>query len=319
MFNVNESGNTIAQLVVDTTAHPLLKDVSLSVQVTPCLDPFCACGDVTLTFMTDEQLERMSSIERMEHLMNEILMKGDLSAVSQVFEAGAMINVHDQEILDEETDFELLETSLTNIEELLETCLTKKDWELLGVVNYMEKIHQADAPDLDNVNIDDFRDVFLAHQGDMIAYKDVFPASARSIQLDGIFYFITEAYCTKLDCGCSEIVVEFYSPTNVENELKRTGAISYDYMSGVLGGQEGSTSHDVKLFQELNQMYPDIDEIFEQRHANIRTLASRVYGRGNVRSLPNIRGIGSSVTKKVGRNVLCPCGSGKKYKRCCGK
>ena len=24
-------------------------------------------------------------------------------------------------------------------------------------------------------------------------------------------------------------------------------------------------------------------------------------------------------TKKVGRNDPCPCGSGKKYKRCCGK
>ena len=24
-------------------------------------------------------------------------------------------------------------------------------------------------------------------------------------------------------------------------------------------------------------------------------------------------------TEKVGRNDLCPCGSGKKYKQCCGK
>jgi len=24
-------------------------------------------------------------------------------------------------------------------------------------------------------------------------------------------------------------------------------------------------------------------------------------------------------TRKIGRNELCPCGSGKKYKRCCGK
>jgi preprotein translocase subunit SecA len=23
--------------------------------------------------------------------------------------------------------------------------------------------------------------------------------------------------------------------------------------------------------------------------------------------------------KKIGRNDLCPCGSGKKYKRCCGR
>jgi SWIM/SEC-C metal-binding protein len=25
------------------------------------------------------------------------------------------------------------------------------------------------------------------------------------------------------------------------------------------------------------------------------------------------------VEKKIGRNELCPCGSGKKYKKCCGK
>ena len=27
----------------------------------------------------------------------------------------------------------------------------------------------------------------------------------------------------------------------------------------------------------------------------------------------------SDTEKKVGRNDLCPCGSGKKYKNCCGK
>ncbi|MDD3808043.1 MAG: SEC-C metal-binding domain-containing protein [Candidatus Pacebacteria bacterium] len=27
----------------------------------------------------------------------------------------------------------------------------------------------------------------------------------------------------------------------------------------------------------------------------------------------------SGSTKKVGRNDPCPCGSGKKYKHCCGK
>ena len=25
----------------------------------------------------------------------------------------------------------------------------------------------------------------------------------------------------------------------------------------------------------------------------------------------------ASITKRVGRNELCPCGSGKKYKKCC--
>jgi preprotein translocase subunit SecA len=30
-------------------------------------------------------------------------------------------------------------------------------------------------------------------------------------------------------------------------------------------------------------------------------------------------GKGGVMTKKVGRNDPCPCGSGKKYKRCCGR
>ncbi|MCX5873963.1 MAG: SEC-C metal-binding domain-containing protein [Deltaproteobacteria bacterium] len=39
----------------------------------------------------------------------------------------------------------------------------------------------------------------------------------------------------------------------------------------------------------------------------------------------NLRGSGSSstsrhgTTEKIGRNAPCPCGSGKKYKKCCGK
>jgi len=36
---------------------------------------------------------------------------------------------------------------------------------------------------------------------------------------------------------------------------------------------------------------------------------------------PNLRGIpgGQAKSKKIGRNESCPCGSGKKYKKCCGR
>jgi len=29
--------------------------------------------------------------------------------------------------------------------------------------------------------------------------------------------------------------------------------------------------------------------------------------------------VNNNVKKKIGRNDPCPCGSGKKYKKCCGK
>ena len=33
---------------------------------------------------------------------------------------------------------------------------------------------------------------------------------------------------------------------------------------------------------------------------------------------PNIKPVRSKNTPRIGRNDKCPCGSGKKYKKCCG-
>ena len=37
------------------------------------------------------------------------------------------------------------------------------------------------------------------------------------------------------------------------------------------------------------------------------------------RSAPGAQATAITAQKKVGRNDPCPCGSGKKYKRCCGR
>ena len=37
-----------------------------------------------------------------------------------------------------------------------------------------------------------------------------------------------------------------------------------------------------------------------------------------VKQKPALIQSGTQALRKVGRNELCPCGSGKKYKRCCG-
>lgn len=39
-----------------------------------------------------------------------------------------------------------------------------------------------------------------------------------------------------------------------------------------------------------------------------------VIRNGNIIKRPTVKNI-----VKIGRNDLCPCGSGKKYKKCCGK
>ena len=38
-----------------------------------------------------------------------------------------------------------------------------------------------------------------------------------------------------------------------------------------------------------------------------------------VKQQPSAVKVGDKILNKVGRNAPCPCGSGKKYKRCCGR
>ena len=62
---------------------------------------------------------------------------------------------------------------------------------------------------------------------------------------------------------------------------------------------------------------------------NTRTWNNRGYTANEMRELfgvdaPLMRGIpieqlDGTIFKKVGRNDPCPCGSGKKYKKCCGR
>ncbi|MEZ4883441.1 MAG: SEC-C metal-binding domain-containing protein [Chitinophagales bacterium] len=53
------------------------------------------------------------------------------------------------------------------------------------------------------------------------------------------------------------------------------------------------------------------DQLHEEGHNVDEIMEVRPKGRGRIVSL--------RTTPKVGRNAPCPCGSGKKYKRCCGK
>ena len=59
---------------------------------------------------------------------------------------------------------------------------------------------------------------------------------------------------------------------------------------------------------------------FEALLANIRhDVARTIYRVGLAKEAPQKKKEGVPVGRRVGRNDLCPCGSGKKYKHCCGK
>ena len=71
---------------------------------------------------------------------------------------------------------------------------------------------------------------------------------------------------------------------------------------------------------ELDRMAPGLIPEFV-RNLNAWTKSRQIGKRGSSVAQPHVRFGREEPTafgRKVGRNELCPCGSGRKYKRCCG-
>lgn len=119
-----------------------------------------------------------------------------------------------------------------------------------------------------------------------------------------------EHYCVKTGCSCGEVVVDF-QPV-VPRGAPAPGAVRVD-RAGAVTFEPGHARHRERLDQlwtAFRTRHPRHVERFGQRSAIMHALGERIVGvpRGGVeRSGP-----------KVGRNDPCPCGSGKKYKKCCG-
>ncbi|QEN06395.1 hypothetical protein EW093_13400 [Thiospirochaeta perfilievii] len=64
---------------------------------------------------------------------------------------------------------------------------------------------------------------------------------------------------------------------------------------------------------ELLKKYPDINLNVKKRHEILRKIYKKYLNENTGLNLQQF-----NQYKKIGRNDPCICGSGKKYKRCCG-
>lgn len=143
-------------------------------------------------------------------------------------------------------------------------------------------------------------------RGTLVGWGEVFPGAREDLYfLEDRLYAAIEMYCPAPDCDCEEVVVSFWvliprgAPSPGRIVVHLSGATEIE------PSKNGSA--------RLDQLW----RLFQQRHPNYRTRFARRY--------PVIQEIGAqivgsqqAVSSKIGRNDACPCGSGKKYKKCCG-
>ena len=260
------------------------------VKLVGCMNPFCACADLDLTFFP---------------LHGTPL---DSTALTYRFD------VERQRIHSPAAPPPGLTTlDVLELTERLHARITPTDWEMLldahlkgaGTITYRTDL--TTSPHVDELETTAFDSVL-----ELATYAEVFPrALPFPTQFRGTQYFLTDSYCHDSECGCTLVNLGFRPGLDVPVDFE----ITYDYATG-----RTSYPDDERYLRNLRRNVPRLNALLRYRHQQIQYLAGR--RRGRAVGSPDQRLLTQETPRprleKVGRNAPCPCGSGRKYKRCCG-
>jgi uncharacterized protein YchJ len=142
-----------------------------------------------------------------------------------------------------------------------------------------------------------------AEPGAMIPYDYLFPAAWDLIlQHDGHTYWAVDHHCPNPACDCANVVVAIHRTDSPH--AQHVGEIRLDLRHA--HKPRASSPQAARIFERFWVRYGD--EII-RRHTHVRQSLPRA-------SAPARLTVSAS-TERVPRNAPCPCGSGKKFKRCC--
>ena len=107
--------------------------------------------------------------------------------------------------------------------------------------------------------------------------------------------------------------------------LVNPSTIGFDEIEEQLGRSKQSVLDELrndKHYQLINDTIKELEwwvcfDQKENKRIEVSAFAERVDSEQT--SIKNVRSESYRVEVKVGRNDPCPCGSGKKYKKCCGQ
>lgn len=146
--------------------------------------------------------------------------------------------------------------------------------------------------------------------GELVGWDEAHPDDRQDLYLDGeMVVSADDLYCLKPTCTCNEVRVVFV-PTTRGAPL--VGSVRVRLPAGAVIATESKPAKAAALDRLWNAFRARhrVAELLERRQQQMIELA-RLRAEEHPATTP------APSDQRVGRNELCPCGSGKKYKRCC--
>lgn len=173
--------------------------------------------------------------------------------------------------------------------------------------------------------------VNFIRSGQTVGYYELFERQENEGFLfefeDGCWYEVDDQYCVNPSCNCNEAVLHFISIDNANGSAGVDFAIRQKFNTrqfeiAMKNCEESRIGPVVQQFwsrcpgalKALKTRYQQMKD--RGRSAMLESPAS--FSEANPDSSGNKGSLSKPAGPRIGRNDPCPCGSGKKYKRCCG-
>ena len=150
-------------------------------------------------------------------------------------------------------------------------------------------------------------------EGLMYAYNDVLPYGDQMIvTIDGRNCIIFDQYCVLPKCKCTDTTLNIMLAETFGKAGEELCSASLKYAKKSWKAFEGSSFPvSMKAVRSaIESEIPDFYERLRNRHLKLKGIYAHCKKRNFSPKQP-------IQVPKVGRNDPCPCGSGKKHKKCC--
>ena len=190
--------------------------------------------------------------------------------------------------------------------------LTDNDFNFLSTKQFDFKNQITEKADIDS--IEGFFDYeAVERDGLMYEYNSVLPyGNQMLVNINGEDYTIFDQYCLLPKCSCTDTSLTIVSVEETNETAEELCSVTLKYGKKKWGIAEGASSP-IALGAIRSAIEEQNADFYNQLHLRHKKLKA-IYLNCRQKNFPPVQPV---TALKVGRNDPCPCGSGKKYKKCC--
>jgi len=152
----------------------------------------------------------------------------------------------------------------------------------------------------------------------MVGWDEIYPHDPNLLlHAPDKMYWVIDSYCVNPQCNCKNMGLSFLYAT--ENKTLDVGGMLVD-LNNFVPDQIIPRS---KSSTELTEMWktfvgqPGIKKELGRRQKKMQKIGKELVKLKTITGFGKVPTTSKSGEVKVGRNDPCPCGSGKKFKKCC--